>query len=475
MTQRTESAHKSLRHSSVTHASRSLIVQSLSCVGGLGILSSGLVLAQTGTSSSTIIVPITKDARFPTAAPTKFVPENSQPTTAIVSPVPVRLERIQPQVSSPTTPSIDRVGTVTTLPKPTNRPIQGQHTQPPEKTVTNPTTASDSAYIDPTNYSVGATSAYQAPSQVVLMERSTGCKAVLRPGQGLSGSLCGAAAVPRFSSPPETASRAVPRYTARRSEENSIANSEAQPPRWTGRNENVAATGLPPVPIGPISVSSSGFSATQQQPNAAHLMALSDIGDMSLPGSVTLPPRSAMLGYQQFPPPNGQPDNANTGLQFPLSIPAPITSIFGWRISPITGSNSFHSGTDLGAPLGTPVLAAYAGNVVVADYMGGYGLAVVLEHQKPVEQTLYGHLSQIFVQPGQWVQQGAVIGRVGSTGMSTGPHLHFEIRQMTPAGWVAIDSGTQLEYAMAQLVNTLRTAQAPKQTAQVLKPTVKGG
>jgi len=113
--------------------------------------------------------------------------------------------------------------------------------------------------------------------------------------------------------------------------------------------------------------------------------------------------------------------------------------------------------------LGTPVLAAYPGSVVVANYMGGYGLAVILEHKKPVEQTLYGHLSQIFVQPGQWVDQGTVIGRVGSTGMSTGPHLHFEIRQLTPNGWVATDPGKQLEYAMAQLVQTLRIAQAPQQ------------
>ncbi|MBV9387665.1 MAG: peptidoglycan DD-metalloendopeptidase family protein [Chroococcidiopsidaceae cyanobacterium CP_BM_ER_R8_30] len=473
MTQRTEEfARLCLRHSPITHASRSLIVQSLSCVGGLGILSSGLVWAQTGTSPSTVTLP-TADVRLPIAAPAKSVPENPQPTAASLSPVPVRLERKQPQLlptSDTITPSIDRVGAVITLPQPVSRPVPAQPTRTLEKTATNPATDYDSAYIDPTKYSVGATSAYQAPSQVVLMERSTGCKTVLRPGQGLSGSLCGAAELPS-----EPASRAALGYRARGSAENSIASSMVQPPRWTGRNENVAATGLPPVPIGPISVSSNGFSATQQPATASDLMALKNIGDMSLPETVTLPPRSAMLGYQQFPPPNEQPDNADTGLQFPLSIPAPITSIFGWRISPVTGSNDFHPGTDLGAPLGTPVMAAYAGNVVVADYMGGYGLAVVLQHQKPIEQTLYGHLSQIFVQPGQWVQQGAIIGRVGSTGLSTGPHLHFEIRQMTPAGWVAIDPGVQLQHAMARLVDTLRTAQAPKQTAQVPKPMVKGG
>jgi murein DD-endopeptidase MepM/ murein hydrolase activator NlpD len=130
---------------------------------------------------------------------------------------------------------------------------------------------------------------------------------------------------------------------------------------------------------------------------------------------------------------------------------------------PITGNPRLHTGTDLGAPLGTPVLAAYAGNVALADFLGGYGLTVVLDHNKFTQQTLYGHLSEIFVQPGERVEQGTVIGRVGSTGNSTGPHLHFETRQLTPEGWVATDSGAELEYSLAQLVKALRTAQSTKQ------------
>jgi murein DD-endopeptidase MepM/ murein hydrolase activator NlpD len=145
---------------------------------------------------------------------------------------------------------------------------------------------------------------------------------------------------------------------------------------------------------------------------------------------------------------------------FPLTIPAPITSLFGWRIHPITGNRRFHSGTDLGASLGTPVLAADAGKVAIADFLGGYGLTVVLEHKKFTQQTLYGHLSEIFVHPGEWVKQGAVIGRVGSTGNSTGPHLHFETRQLTPEGWVATDPGIQLENALAKLLESLRVAQS---------------
>jgi murein DD-endopeptidase MepM/ murein hydrolase activator NlpD len=152
--------------------------------------------------------------------------------------------------------------------------------------------------------------------------------------------------------------------------------------------------------------------------------------------------------------------NGNIRLIFPLSIPAPISSLFGWRVHPVTGAQRFHSGTDLAAPLGTPVLAAYAGKVAIADFLGGYGLAVALDHNKGTQGTVYAHLSEIFVKPGEWVKQGMVIGRVGSTGLSTGPHLHFEFRQLTPEGWVAMDAGAQLEYALAQLVTAMQVAQA---------------
>jgi len=151
------------------------------------------------------------------------------------------------------------------------------------------------------------------------------------------------------------------------------------------------------------------------------------------------------------------------GLAFPLAIPATITSAFGWRIHPITGDQRFHSGTDLGAPLGTPVLAAYAGQVAIADYLGGYGLSVVLKHHEGKQETRYAHLSEALVQPGEWVEQGSVIGRVGSTGNSTGPHLHFELLQATPEGWAVTDPGEQLEHSLAQLVRVLQTAQVKPQ------------
>jgi murein DD-endopeptidase MepM/ murein hydrolase activator NlpD len=141
---------------------------------------------------------------------------------------------------------------------------------------------------------------------------------------------------------------------------------------------------------------------------------------------------------------------------FPLSIPAAITSAFGWRLHPILGESLFHSGTDLGAPQGTPVLAAFSGKVAIADFMGGYGLAVVLQHDNGTEESLYGHLSEIFVKPGETVKQGEVIGRVGSTGLSTGPHLHFEFRKQTPNGWVVMDAGGALELALSQFVSALK-------------------
>ena len=149
----------------------------------------------------------------------------------------------------------------------------------------------------------------------------------------------------------------------------------------------------------------------------------------------------------------------NLKLTFPLAIPAPITSFFGWRSHPITGDARMHSGTDIGAPMGTPVIAALAGRVLLSDFLGGYGMTIALEHSDGTQQTLYGHLSEIFVRPGEMIQQGAVIGRVGSTGNSTGPHLHFELRQLTDAGWMAMDAGQQLETTMGDLVNALKVTQ----------------
>jgi murein DD-endopeptidase MepM/ murein hydrolase activator NlpD len=149
----------------------------------------------------------------------------------------------------------------------------------------------------------------------------------------------------------------------------------------------------------------------------------------------------------------------SSGVAFPLSFAAPVTSLFGWRIHPITGDRRFHAGTDIGAPTGTPILAAARGQVETADWIGGYGLTVIINHSS-AQQTLYAHMSDILVRPGQWVEPGMVIGRVGSTGNSTGPHLHFEVRHLTPNGWVAVDPGVKLQAGLNNLVYNNRTAQA---------------
>jgi murein DD-endopeptidase MepM/ murein hydrolase activator NlpD len=157
------------------------------------------------------------------------------------------------------------------------------------------------------------------------------------------------------------------------------------------------------------------------------------------------------------------PNLSSLGMMFPLSIPSPITSFFGWRVHPITGDQRVHTGTDIAAPMGTPVLAALTGKVLLSDFLGGYGMVVALEHGQGSQQTLYAHLSELFVKPGQVVQKGTVIGRVGSTGNSTGPHLHFEMRQQLPDGsWIAVDAGQQLEVAMTDLTQALKVAQQPQ-------------
>ena len=115
---------------------------------------------------------------------------------------------------------------------------------------------------------------------------------------------------------------------------------------------------------------------------------------------------------------------------WPLPQSFTITSQFGYRTDPFTGEISYHSGTDIAAPYGTPVLAAAGGTVTVANatdpWGGSYGYYVKIQHDGTFN-TLYAHCSSICVTPGQRVQQGEVIGYVGSTGNSTGNHLHFEV------------------------------------------------
>ncbi|MBD2188120.1 peptidoglycan DD-metalloendopeptidase family protein [Pseudanabaena mucicola] len=115
---------------------------------------------------------------------------------------------------------------------------------------------------------------------------------------------------------------------------------------------------------------------------------------------------------------------------------ATISSGFGWRVHPITGERRLHKGVDFAAPTGTPIFAAADGVVTDAGWTdGGYGNIVELRHADGT-LTLYAHTNQVYVAKGQMVRQGQPIAEVGTTGRSTGPHLHFEIQ---PDGKNAVD------------------------------------
>ena len=117
---------------------------------------------------------------------------------------------------------------------------------------------------------------------------------------------------------------------------------------------------------------------------------------------------------------------ANGSFIFPVESYSCISSRFGERIHPITGELKKHNGMDIAANNGTAVYAADGGKVVLAEWYGGYGNCIMIDHGNGYK-TLYGHLSYIGVKSGQTVTQGTTIGQVGSTGNSTGPHLHFEV------------------------------------------------
>ena len=104
-----------------------------------------------------------------------------------------------------------------------------------------------------------------------------------------------------------------------------------------------------------------------------------------------------------------------------------LTSRFGMRSHPVLGGRRMHSGVDLAAPNGTPVSAPAAGVVTFANWGGGYGLLVAVDHGNGV-QTRFAHLSRLMVSAGQRVTRGQLLGLVGSTGRSTGAHLHYELR-----------------------------------------------
>ena len=127
-----------------------------------------------------------------------------------------------------------------------------------------------------------------------------------------------------------------------------------------------------------------------------------------------------------------KPTLSFTGFICPLKSYSRISSEYGWRKNPVTGVNKLHAGTDFAAPGGTPIYAAASGYVQVAGWSsGGYGNYVIIYHGKMSDgntySTLYGHMKSVATSAGKYVKQGELIGYVGSTGNSTGNHLHLEV------------------------------------------------
>jgi murein DD-endopeptidase MepM/ murein hydrolase activator NlpD len=393
---------------------------------GLGLSSFGM-LSMTVTQAQAVQAPISIQEAAP-AASTEAQAASGNLPSAIAAPESFAPERT-PQVAITPSPEV---------------PMVEIETRPAPKAEAAP----QPVLIDKSLPPVEAPADYSAPAEIEITERGSGCEAQLKWGQSVASSFCGTGtaavapvkgASPKAGQPGETPVLPVPAAPG----ETAAAPQEAAP-------QYAEAAPQAPIRLGPINISSAGIS----------LSAPSNVKPY-FPGKLLSLANLANLPKLQ--------------MVFPVAIPAPITSLFGWRIHPITGASRMHTGTDIGAPMGTPVMAALSGRVIMADMMGGYGLAVAIEHDNGARQTLYAHMSELFVKPGDTVNQGAVIGRVGSTGASTGPHLHFELRQMTTDGsWVAQDAGSQLESSLASLTQSLQVAHRlqPGMTKTAVRPTL---
>ncbi|GBF82076.1 M23 family metallopeptidase [Aphanothece sacrum] len=450
-------------HPIVKYLKRRFLKQSLSLISGVSIVTSGLGWTQAIASTDILVIP-------DTAAPApKFESAPSSPVKVPKASVyqnfnssPATKPVISDTVAKPDVPKFSpkpsgfqqRVAPISrvklaapkilppTAPKANNPVLLNQTVAPisPQTIQLAPSGISQgkNSYIDTTSYG-------GSPSKVILTERGSGCQTISQNGQ-LSQGGCGRVAkaqpTPRYNEA----------FTPRRV--NLATRQVNSPVRLAQAYPSVGMVQRSPVTIQPLRLKSQPITSDQ-------VVSLQPVTRQGL--SIGLEPvprynRSATL-YAAYQGQNVPQAQAKTDLIYPIPIVASITSAFGWRVHPIAGTGRIHQGTDIGAPLGTPVLAAYAGEVAMADWSGGYGLMVVLRHLEGTQESRYAHLSEVYVQPGETVEQGTVIGRVGSTGYSTGPHLHFEWRHLTEQGWVAVDAGVHLEYALDNLMRSMQLAQ----------------
>ncbi|MEA5618743.1 M23 family metallopeptidase [Cronbergia sp. UHCC 0137] len=499
MTQRNKSAHKNLyslqqQGGKTKRFASTLPAQSLCWLSSLSLLSSGFVVAQTETSIDNIVPTIENSE--PAVAKQENIAPKLSPSKPDFSERRIKLkkklqgENVTQAIQSirQSKPKVEKSqpAVIIRTSKPQSSPKNVSEVAQPINNSTTTIRATESktkdfnnAYIDTNSYDNTATGKYQPPSSVVITERSSACRTVLSAGKA-SSAACNKA--PENNSVANSQGKSAPTWL-KKSENASLA--KVEPSTTKVENQSVPSTRVERVAqtVG-RAINGSSHTKTAYRPNrfipqpsefatttVNSSPIAAKIGTLAPPmieGNVA--PRTSTVSYD-FALASVLPKvsynqtvayyGGGSGMRFPLAVPAPITSLFGWRIHPITGDRRFHAGTDLGAPMGTPVLATAKGQIETADWVGGYGLTVMINHAS-AQQTLYGHLSEIFVRPGQWVEPGTVIGRVGSTGNSTGPHLHYEIRHLTQNGWVAVNPGVQLETSLSQLIRSTRTARLPE-------------
>ena len=176
-------------------------------------------------------------------------------------------------------------------------------------------------------------------------------------------------------------------------------------------NNNKVATAVTPVTLSPEGqMVMPDKTLASQQPHKAFMDAVA--------ASMATISKSDIIKTSAMPESNGE-------MLSPLDNGF-VTSGFGFRKDPFNGTQKFHEGIDIGAPIGTPIHAADNGKVVFAGQQKGYGNTVIIEHSNGV-RTRYAHAESLSVSVGDVVEAGQVVGKVGSTGRSTGPHLHFEV------------------------------------------------